>query len=1475
MEMFLFLIMTSISIMWLMDHRSSAQNEGRKWDPYRSQWDLEEENIEPAIYNQSTQYSMLVLESEMNPFQRIPERYRNFLNWDNQVHNYQRIKRHWDPAHNESLDYRENLSAFPSMRSKRKGKVEKVKYPLKPHIEYNRRPMYGELYHIIVTLPSLGREKFVMNLTVNTGDYLIDEVIAEPWGKPNPWHYTTRLPSILQMYGIRVGKLPYRRCYFYHTHASYFNSLHRYVYITITSFKDRSKLLARKARRDITIVLPRHMHCDPFLNLPFCKDPNFPVDVSPRSHLQFFAELGDDCKEFEYDHIDWNFYDISERHLIGHAGVSKGLVLKIPPYKVKFKYTVSMGRYSFLLRANALINGVNCVARCYVRMVAVHVEPRIQGNIYRRVNAAREIILDGERSRDRSRARKDDYSRIFSWGCFSRGDPKNKYCRDKMSTKSVMKIPANSLQPGKFYNYSLTLFSRIDARVNATDYQMLEVVNERTITPHIRCRRNCYLDVFAPIDSIHLMAECFDCDAKIFSYKWYVHTDKSHSMESPYSYLVYRSNDAELQIRLEIMLVDGMSGEAHLKLRRNDGPQNGECIIWPNKGLEAYTSFYVGCTDFRTNYPPLQFRYSIRLGVIDSNVPYSLFKTTLPATKKLYVSICDYLDMCVDVTLMVKVLKTDKIGIINVNNTLRHLLNIRDYISKMPYMLKHGRWNKAYVIALVAAQRIHSASEGREIFAHLNREAIMTGTQIEQLSVLAAQLMRRLSPMDYRGAALISKIFTRMSLAFEEIIEQLEWLHRAAYNSLTDQHMFFLYTLASRTEIHAPAQCKTYDDNCNMGQNVGLEENLEMEVDPITLLRINWWLKVTWYLYKCIYYLGVLGTSRHHAYDEAMTVLQGGIAYQMNVTEISHSVVNLTVDTIDGIHHVQISTALMEELDDLLRGRTILFQIISQQNVHNMYWWYPEPLPSETNVLIVHAYSPLYNYPMGSRLPLKHPLVYYMNISDFSANPEFVKWMANSTIQSASHIHYYTIPLRSRSVLAVRIVRVTDPIRISMSLNEKPKLHEIREKACLVTPDMKGKRIWMTNNCPDKAIAYVGVLSDKYKLKDEEHTHEDGSRKLQLKHIVKTFLNYSVLLETYQCNSWANRSLNPGWSTDHCTTKLDNENGMFVKCTCDILGPLASRIFPVVAERYITVMVLPILETNWYMFTMFLMLFLLLMAVLLSYIGRMAAHQHRHVQECRHKSVRFKEDMTFDSEKDLLVLVRTGGQEFAGTTSNIKLYFKSRVGKQSSYIISQDPARPRLVRNSINKITLPAGTVKIPTRLAFGIERNGRYPRWYCRTVTIIDLNSDMEQLFIVERWIEDGHTPFIRSPYFTRSANERPVLSWTRRFRNSFEQRFLNWFLVSPMTGPWLSRNTLYTMTRFERSCVWICNVSLTILLVSLYFGPSPFEAVPEEVLKEEKRTTVKIHEVVALGVYSGVIGICVLLFFEFVIMRLLWRRH
>jgi len=147
----------------------------------------------------------------------------------------------------------------------------------------------------------------------------------------------------------------------------------------------------------------------------------------------------------------------------------------------------------------------------------------------------------------------------------------------------------------------------------------------------------------------------------------------------------------------------------------------------------------------------------------------------------------------------------------------------------------------------------------------------------------------------------------------------------------------------------------------------------------------------------------------------------------------------------------------------------------------------------------------------------------------------------------------------------------------------------------------------------------------------------------------------------------------------------------------------------------------PVLLYNMTMLLIFLLLFLMIILMWIFNADIITAHlREPSILHC--ETAKGKTDRWHGKGAEILLVIVTGGQEFAGTTSNIKFYFKSPNRPQTSYQITQDPGHPKLLRNSTNKLMIPRGNIYIPTRLALGIGRNGRYPSWYCRSITVVDL---------------------------------------------------------------------------------------------------------------------------------------------------------
>ncbi|XP_041566516.1 uncharacterized protein LOC108138607 [Drosophila elegans] len=1338
------------------------------------------------------------------------------------------------------------------------------RYPLKARIYIIPKLNYGQIYSIFTTIPSLGKENFVLKITVDTKDYLIDEVDTAVDIAFSGWNKTTNLRGLLKKNGIVIKHLLYNRCYYYRSTASFFNINHRYVIAKISSMEDSKKQLSRAVRRKIKVHRPPKVACLPALKLEFCKNPDEPVEISPWGHREFFATISESCPTVEYKFISWNFYDITEKNLIARIQGTTDLVVKLLPYKVEFLYEPDTTKV-FLLQGKVKLNDVLTVARCYAIYKTPQVEPQIRGNEQRKVDVRKPVIIDGSLSKDRIKNKESLATKHFFWSCRSRNDPDNKYCYRDMSENPVVKLPANALKAGGEYNFSLTVISKIDFRNRKTVTQRVRGISEQTVTLQIECRRNCDLGVYAPLESVHLVPVCEDCPSKIRRYEWWVLVEgEMPYLESRYKYLILRIVEPIVSIRLRVVMDKRLTADAFYTLRRNYGPDKGTCHISPSFGVEAKSIFEIACLGFESPYSPVTFRYKVKLGVLASNVPYTRFKLTLPATNKIMVSICDNIDMCVDRVLKVKVLATR-------NDFGTHSTSLIDTIlGEVPNMLLRGHWHRAYVKGLVATRWIRTTKNGQQVYSYFQNEKARTGSQLEQITNLATRILTRLTPVDYHGATLMGVIFNKLCEIFEDIINENEWLHRDAYFSLTAMHMFFMSILGKKSEQHSVAMCKPHISECLNVKKFDLEKHFTIVFDPLILLRINSWMANTWFLYKCVFFLGVLATHRHYPYDDALTVHQGGIAYQVNVTEVTNHAKGFTLATIDKIHVIEFSAKLLHELKSSLKHSSILFQTISQQNHHNIFWWYPDPLPTKTSVLIVHAYSPVKYFRTAEESELSNPLVYKTNITQFNEELSFTQRMVNGSIENVTEIHIYSMMLDNKAMLAVRIVGCSEPMHIKMQMHRWPTFRDLRHGCCHIHPEMKGKRIWMANSC-GRSRAFVSIhRPSKKKRKKNKYLRNARHREPSIR---AKQMNYSILLEIFACNFWKNRSLDPGWSEDYCTTTFEHSYGTSVQCTCHTLGTLSSRILPISAELFVEHIPVPILLFNALVLILFVLLFLLLIIMMLFNIGFVTAYRREQsILQCQSAKKVEKVDQWITHGSEILLVIITGGQEFAGTTSNIKFYFKSPQRQQMTYQIAQDPGHPKLLRNSTNMLMVPRGTIYIPTRLALGIERNGRYPSWYCRSVTVVDLDSNFQQLFLVKSWIERGHTPFMRSKYFTKgSYRKTPKYSWCKRLRNRAEQLFVSWFIINPITGPWQSSVGGFTLNRFQRTSVWICKLAITVTVICVYFGKSTVETI-----QEDKRLNIQDHirisAVAALAFYAFVIGLFIHFLFEGLILRWLF---
>ncbi|KAH8393734.1 hypothetical protein KR200_010420, partial [Drosophila serrata] len=1348
-----------------------------------------------------------------------------------------------------------------------------AEYPLKVDIFLTRRPLFGKLYSIFATMPVLGNEKFVLNLTVDTKDYFIDEVITQPGNQRNKWHYTNNLARELRKFGLKPKQLPYTSCYFYRARASFFKSNHKFVIARISSFSDRSKLLAAEVHWNITVRKPPEAACMPVFSLRFCEDPDYPLAYWSKSHILFMAAVSGDCRNIRYGQTRWDFYDLREKSKGCHI-TSVTIIRKILRACVIINDVPAVARVSRLNQTKCVTKQSIISVQCYLRYTPPKVDVKIVGNEWREVNVRKKTTLDGSQTRDLSRPFVDFSTKTFLWSCRSKDDPRNRYCRSHMSDRPVIRLPANVLRKGSEYLFTLAVSSRENPGFIQTARQFLMGVSNKTITLNIRCISNCDYGVFSSDESVQLRAECQDCTQPIVRYEWWLKTleeklesesESEETLLSESQLAVFYYDYKILSIRLRVGLRSNMSAEAYYTLRRNEGP-NGTCTVSPSSGIEAVTTFEINCRGFKTEFEPLYYRYvTPSTGIIEQS-QFARYETYLTETEEIEVLICDVIDKCTIQTLNVNVkpFMFKKIKAKPKQRITAILRNVKDLINR-------GLWDNAMSRSLAAVTYTKSANDGNIIFDSLLNQETVSGPQLERLAILTTQLINYLISLDYEDVRLLGRIFKQMSRIFMVIVSQREEVHPDAYYTLTAMHMYYISTLGVQSEAYSVAMCSPYNAECLYFEKVRLMHR-NIGFDSLILYKINQWMMATWYLYKCVYFLGILGSRQQNPYHEALSVRQGGISYQMNLTQVNDGFKPLIVKTIDNSHIIKLSAKLLQELRTKLNHDEVLFQIISQRNHHHLYWWYPYPMPAKTNVLIIHAYSRNGYLWFGNKSRLENPVIYKTDLSRFSDNENFNVLTSNGSIGHPSEMHFYKMMLDNKAVLAVRIVNVSEPIHINMRLHRRPTSQELEKHRCIITPKMGGKRIWMANNC-DRSEAFVTIIRAGVDKNINRNLHTKRAIPKEEKSLSP--VKFSLLLEIHQCSHFKNRSIGPGWSSEYCNTTFEYNFGTKVQCICHTLGPLATRIFPILTQKHVKFKRLLVLSPQrTILCLLFLFLLLLLLFVILVYrFGNISANQKlQNYMAC--DGTQFKFDPNREVKEEILLVIVTGGQEFAGTTSNINIYLKSPRQPQHMYQIIQDPGHPRLLRNTTNKMQVPRGYINIPTRLALGIDRNGRYPSWYCRTITVIDLELKRHQLFVVERWIERGHTRYIRSKYFPRGGREFiPQYTWWKRFRNRFEQLYYNWFCDNPVTGPWQSSIGGWTLNRIERTAVLISKLAITFTLVSLFYGRRTVESIEKERLTFGS-AYVHWDRLLGLSFFSFLCVCFVHLFFEFFVMRWLAKR-
>ncbi|CAD7005365.1 unnamed protein product [Ceratitis capitata] len=290
--------------------------------------------------------------------------------------------------------------------------------------------------------------------------------------------------------------------------------------------------------------------------------------------------------------------------------------------------------------------------------------------------------------------------------------------------------------------------------------------------------------------------------------------------------------------------------------------------------------------------------------------------------------------------------------------------------------------------------------------------------------------------------------------------------------------------------------------------------------------------------------------------------------------------------------------------------------------------------------------------------------------------------------------------------------------------------------------------------------------------------------------ILTTEAHYAFTIEIQECLSWNLNLVRPTWHNKGGITSVDVAGADNISCLCYHMS-----IFP-------------------------------------------DAHTTAQPRKCHQRLYTELNENERNDISRIALHITTGGQWTAASSANILI---TPTGGQT-YTITQNPERPFLKPHTTCVLELPIRASELDGPLLISQDKNGRYPSWYCDSITVVNLANGEKRHCSVRKWI--GRTPVSVLPdkvereqqvrdnsdvsgredededddkeMQAQSKSALRAEKW-QKFKTAYHDIFMAWFLFQPLFGSW--QYGTVDANRSVRSCIWIAKFAVLLLLV-LYFG-------------------------------------------------------
>lgn len=830
---------------------------------------------------------------------------------------------------------------------------------------------------------------------------------------------------------------------------------------------------------------------------------------------------------------------------------------------------------------------------------------------------------------------------------------------------------------------------------------------------------------------------------------------------------LYNPKNTQDSFQFKVEVWDqGLVGIASMKLTLNMPPATGSCSIKPSKGVAFETDFHIQCENYDDSDAPLSYQYKIHDFPLERSNDPQAL-LKLPQCHEVAIVICDQWDACIETQVLVNV------------SSLPEPENIRDFLAQggtnVRSLISRGHRLACMILAKSILKYMSRETDALELLNEVESLKLSTLLEVEQWLNICHDLIINLIPLDNRKSLALFGYLSILTQGLQTIVAdgEIHDIQLESYENAMRQLWIMIQEFSMPRETMVEVQ--------NIPHEMILETdplsesyNEMSDFDLSVLDRIANWLETSRELHKCFELLSIQAYQMYQPLETPFTMEHGSL--RMRIYAFEDTTDHYINDTINS-SQLYIPRKDIEDLQRIYGSKQIIFQIGSM--TANSFWWYPHNLGVSTNLLYFATRTQKSS--LSSLIHLKEPYVFKLQIQNLSSTITF-----EGVIKDQLHMPIYALEIPSNAALVLSLQNCEEDVLLDINIGSKPKSFQIL-KSGRIFKSMGGisQSYFTTNRAWGNRKAYIAIMATRD---------------------VKKFpFSFKVFLSIIQCLHWDWDSTNPQWSSEGCIAKLGLNVSHELECECFHLSTFAARSYssPVkedLRQRFL----LESLPFNWNILLFYAVIILMCTAIILYNYYRLQNHRYLLMSDA---SI---------GDNSISVHIYTGSLENAASTANIQLRFISGNGPYSVSIY-QTPKAPQLLRNSLTELRLGSQDVQIPLKITISNSLGGRYPTWYCWKISIFNRTTKQFQLFSIKKWISKQTLDVMPSD---------SIRSFKQKFLDNFDNFYINWFQFQPIFGP-----VIFTDAHaYQRSCIWISQLMVSLCIVACYYRPTTMESYEEE---------------------------------------------